>query len=337
MDASRGTLLPSQNLLSVVVPVFNEAGNIRELLSRIRNALSPLGMRYEIIIVDDGSSDGTWEAILQASEAFDEVCGYRLSRNFGHQGALLAGLSLARGNAVVSLDGDLQHPPELIPKLVAAWQAGAKIVLTKRIDAEETSAFKRTTSRWFYRTFSALAETRIEPGSSDFRLLDRRALAELLRLQYGEPFLRGAVQLIGFRPVTIEFKAQDRFTGGSKYTFKKMLRLATQGLISHSAVPLRVGIWLGVGMGVISAALISYIAIEFFAGNTVPGWTSTIGLMSILFSVLFIVIGIIGMYLDDVHKLLKQRPHFIVAEGVGARLADDDEANSFVRLRAGTN
>jgi dolichol-phosphate mannosyltransferase len=304
-------------LLSIVVPVFNEEGNIAHLAERVLPVLRNLNVPFELIIVDDGSRDNTWKAICQVSRATPELIGFRLSRNFGHQGALLAGLNKARGDAIISMDGDLQHPPEVIPQMLAEWRAGSKVVITRRRDAESTTAFKRMTSQYFYRVFSSIAETTIEPGTSDFRLLDRQALGELLRLNYGEPFLRGAVQLLGFRRTTVEFDVGERFSGKSKYTLAKMLRFARQGLISHSVVPLRIGIWLGLAMGVVSFAEIGYIIFQYSAGNTVEGWASTLGLMSLLFSVLFVVIGVIGLYLEDIHKLLKGRPHFIIADAVG--------------------
>jgi dolichol-phosphate mannosyltransferase len=212
------------------------------------------------------------------------------------------------------MDGDLQHPPEVVPKMFADWRSGSKIVLTKRITDQPGSRFKNWASNSFYKVFSSVAETKIEPGTSDFRLLDRQALKELLRLNYGEPFLRGAVHLLGFPTSTVEFAVGTRFAGESKYTLRKMLRFARHGLISHSAVPLRLGIWIGLVTGALSVLELAYVVTQFALGNTVPGWASTLGLMSFLFAVLFITVGIMGLYLEDIHKLLKARPHFIIAE-----------------------
>ena len=301
-------------VLSVVVPLFNEEGNVAAFVARTLPILRSLAVPFEVVLVDDGSRDRTWQRIVEESRAAQEVVGYRLSRNFGHQRALLAGLNRANGVAIVSMDGDLQHPPDVIPRMFADWRAGAKIVITKRMSRQPGSRFKNWASNSFYRVFSSVAETKLEPGTSDFRLLDRQALKELLRLNYGEPFLRGAVQLLGFPTTTVEFDVGTRFAGESKYTLRKMLRFARHGLISHSAVPLRLGIWIGLATGVLSIVELTYVIVEFALGNTVPGWASTLGLMSFLFAVLFVTIGIIGLYLEDIHKLLKARPHFIISE-----------------------
>jgi dolichol-phosphate mannosyltransferase len=272
---------------------------------------------FEIVLVDDGSSDGTWDKICVAVAEVKEVIGVRLSRNFGHQGALLAGLREARGEAVISMDGDLQHPPEFLPELIAQWHNGAQIVLTRRMDKETTSALKRFTSAYFYKFFSSIAETEIDPGTSDFRLMDRQALDELLSLRYGEPFLRGAVQTRGFRIAKVTYDVGERYSGVSKYTMAKMVRLAATGLISHSAMPLRIGIYLGLVTGMISLAELLYVVVQALNGETVAGWASTLGVLSLLFSVLFVILSIIGLYLADIHLLLKQKPHFIAAEVVG--------------------
>lgn len=301
-------------VLSVVIPLFNEEGNVSQLVARTVPILRSLSAPFELILVDDGSRDRTWERIVEESRAAREVVGCRLSRNFGHQRALLAGLNRAKGVAIVSMDGDLQHPPEVIPRMFADWRAGSKIVVTRRITDQPGSRFKNWASNAFYRVFSSVAETKLEPGTSDFRLLDRQALKELLRLNYGEPFLRGAVQLLGFPTSTVEFAVGARFAGESKYTLRKMLRFARHGLISHSAVPLRLGIWFGLATGVLSILELTYVLAQFALGNTVPGWASTLGLISFLFAVLFITVGIIGLYLEDIHKLLKARPHFIISE-----------------------
>ncbi len=307
----------SNPCLSIVVPVFNEEGNIAHLLTRLLPIAREMALSFEVILVDDGSSDRTWEQIEEWSRSTPEIIGYRLSRNFGHQGALLAGLHGAKGQAVISMDGDLQHPPEVIPKLVRAWNLGAKIVLTHRLDHGNSSIFKSVSSRLFYRIFSKIADTEIESGTSDFRLIDQQALKELLKLNFGRPFLRGAVQTLGFPQAIVEFDMEKRFSGESKYTLPKMFRFARHGLISHSSVPLRIGIWLGVVTGFLAILELIFVVSYFIMGVTVPGWASTLGLLSLLFSVMFIILGIIGLYLEDIHQLLKQRPHFIISNQVG--------------------
>jgi dolichol-phosphate mannosyltransferase len=307
----------SPPLISIVAPVFNEENNVEPLVSRVVAAMRPLGCPFEIILVDDGSTDASWARIVAMAEQVDEVIGCRLSRSFGHQGALLAGLHRASGQAVVSMDGDLQHPPECIPDLIEAWRSGSQIVLTKRLDTAKTSKFKRMTSACFYKLFSIVSESEIEEGTSDFRLMGRQSLDQLLRFHYGRPFLRGAVQVLGFAKTTVPYTLGDRHSGTSKYTLRKMLGLARAGLISHSAVPLRAGIYLGLITGLLGVAELTYVLIQKLLGGTVPGWASILGVLSLLFSILFLIVGIIGLYIEDIHRLLKQNPHFIVAQEVG--------------------
>ncbi len=308
--------------VSICSPLYNEEGNVAPFVSAVREVMTKLDLPYEIILVDDGSRDGTWREISQAVEAFSEVAGVRLSRNFGHQGALMAGLRQAVGEAVISMDGDLQHPPDAIPELISAWREGAKIVFTRRFDEETISRFKKLTSNYFYQVFSSVSETRIEPGSSDFRLVDRQVLDELFKLKYGEPFLRGAFNTLGFDSVEVSYVAGTRHSGESKYTLPKMLRLARQGLISHSAIPLRLGIYLGLVTGTLSMMELVYVVVQAFRGETVPGWASTLGILSLMFSILFIILGIIGLYLEDFHRLLKQKPHYIIEKVIQNTSAD---------------
>ena len=301
--------------LSVVVPAYNEEAGIAPLLERIGAVVSALTGETEIVIVDDGSRDGTWRAICQAAADDSRVRGYRLSRNFGHQHALLAGLNKAHGEAVVSLDADLQHPPETIPELIAQWEAGYEIVNTRRSEeAGISSPFKRLTSKYFYRLFSLLSEVELSEGTSDFRLMDRRALDVLTGFHDSDLFLRGAVQWLGFRTTTIPFRLAARYAGASKYDLRRMLRFATAAIVSYSSKPLRLGIWLGMVTAVLAFVELIYIVVQYAIGNTVEGWASTLGVMSLLFGILFILLGIIGVYLADIHKMLRSRPQFIIAE-----------------------
>ncbi|MFL5255392.1 MAG: glycosyltransferase family 2 protein, partial [Rhodopila sp.] len=206
-------------LISVVVPLYNEIGNVAALISRLHDVLASLPHRCEIVLVDDGSRDGTWDAIVARVAASPEpvegdaaIIGCRLSRNFGHQAALLAGLEAANGDAIITMDGDLQHPPEVIPDLVRRWLSGFDIVLTQRLDMAGTGTFKRLTSRWFYRLFSVLAEVELHEGSSDFRLIDRQVLREILRLRDTSLFLRGTVEWIGFSKTTVPYNMAERFS-----------------------------------------------------------------------------------------------------------------------------
>lgn len=303
-------------VLSVVVPLFNEEGNIPRLVDRIKNALDAVGEPYEIILVNDGSRDRTWDVITEMASANQHVKGVCLCRNFGHQNALLAGLSKASGLAVISMDGDLQHPPELIPRLFEEWKKGYRIVNTFREDSEVTGFFKRLTSKYYYKFFAAMTDIPMSAGSSDFRLLDRQVLDSLAEFRDVDLFLRGAINWIGYPAVIVPFKAEKRFSGNSKYSLKKMLKFAFGAIVSFSVKPLMLAVVIGMITSSLAFIEILYVLIQFFRGATVAGWTSTVALMSFLFGILFIILGIIGIYLSRIHQALQNRPHFIIGDCV---------------------
>jgi glycosyltransferase involved in cell wall biosynthesis len=303
--------------LSVVAPMYNEEGNIEAFVSAVEKVVVTLDVPFEIILVDDGSSDQTWAHILEQTQRFPALRGARLARNFGHQGALLAGLSEARGRAVVSLDGDLQHPPDLIPEMFARWREGYKVVNTERADAEDTSLFKRTTSRWFYSLFSKLTGVSMAKGNSDFRLLDASAVRALTEMREVDLFIRGSVSWLGFRSITLPYQAKKRFSGTSKYNLRKMLRFASGAILSFSLAPLRVGIWIGFLTSGVALLELAYILIQYFRGRTVTGWASMMAFMSLMFGILFVLLGVIGTYLGKIFELLKNRPRFLIGERSG--------------------
>ena len=301
-------------VLSVVAPMYNEEGNIAAFVAAVDKAVAPIGVPFEIILVDDGSSDGTWSQIVEQGKHYPALRGARLARNFGHQGALMAGLSEARGRAVVSLDGDLQHPPELIPVMYERWREGFKVVATERADAEDTSLFKRTTSRWFYGLFSKLTGVSMAPGNSDFRLLDAAAVKALRDMNDVDLFIRGSVTWLGFRTVTLPYRANKRFSGTIKYSLKKMLRFASGAILSFSLAPLRFGIWIGFFTSGLAVIELGYILYAYFSGKTVTGWSSMMAFMSLMFGILFVLLGVIGTYLGKIFELLKNRPRFLIGE-----------------------
>ena len=307
-------LTPQNLALSIVIPLFNEEENVDMLLKSLTGNVQYLKVSYEIILVDDGSSDKTWEKIKQFSDVDTSVKGVKLARNFGHQHALLAGLSKARGQAIISMDGDLQHPPSLIKDMLEKHKEGNLVVNTFRDDVEVASFFKRQSSSLFYKVFSFFTDVPMAPGSSDFRLLDRVVLDQLLQLKDVDLFLRGAVEWLGFPSITIPYKAGERFAGTSKYTLSKMLNFAKGSIISFSTKPLVLGIWLGVITSAFAFLYIIYILVQVLSGETVAGWASTVGITSFLFGVLFIMLGIIGTYLARIHVALQNRPRFIIEE-----------------------
>ena len=322
--------LPQGLLISVVVPAYNEAGNLSKLCAELQRVLLSLDLGWEIVLVDDGSTDGTWRDIESLHKKDSRLHGIRLSRNFGHQNALIAGLAHACGNAVISMDADLQHPPDVIPLLVAEWRKGNKIVKTVRRDSENLSAFKRWTSRLYYRVFSFLSGVELQSGMADFRLIDRQVLNELLEFREEGLFLRGLIQWVGYPSTNVVFDCGTRYSGTTKYTLRKMLRFAWNGITSFSVVPLRIAILIGVGSSAAAFVGVLYAILEkLFGGHTVPGWASTLAITSFLFGVLFLFLAILGEYVGRILVEVRGRPRFMVSEQVGVRTvaADNSGAN----------
>jgi dolichol-phosphate mannosyltransferase len=306
---------PSAPEFSVVLPAHNEAANIGPMVAALKQVLAPLG-RAEIVFVDDGSSDNTL-AVLRAASAADPMVRFvSFTRNFGHQAALRAGLRYARGRAVVVMDADFEHPPELIPELVAQWRAGAKIVATQRSDDEAAvSATKRLTSRLYYRLLDAIGDVRIPVGSADYMLIDRAVVDTVNGLEDQDMFLRGLVRWLGFPMATVPFRRGARREGDSKYTLRRMVELAITGIASHSVRPLRFAIWLALGFAALGCVFVVYSIVSFlFVQHTVAGWTSTIAVIAILGAAQLLVLGIIGEYVGRILRETRRRPSYIVSE-----------------------
>ncbi|HJR71411.1 MAG TPA: glycosyltransferase family 2 protein, partial [Gammaproteobacteria bacterium] len=234
-------------MISIVIPAHNEEHNLEVLYVNVREVMDAAANSsdWELVVVDDGSTDGTWSAIERLSANDVRVRGLRLSRNFGHQPALMAGLAAARGRAVIMMDADLQHPPALLPQLVRKWREGFQIVHAVRRDPPNLSWGKRTFSRLYYRLFAFLSGVAIEPGSADFRLLDRQVVDEILKFEEEGLFLRGLVHWVGYATTSVPFECGERHAGKSKYSLRKMLTLGWHGVSSFSLVPLRIGIAIG--------------------------------------------------------------------------------------------
>jgi dolichol-phosphate mannosyltransferase len=221
---------------------------------------------------------------------------------------------------VVSLDGDLQHPPEVIGELLHKWREGFQVVNTRRLDSASTSFFKRVTSRFFYWLFSKLSGVGMEAGSSDFRLLDRRALDALCRMSDADLFIRGLVNWLGFRSTTVTYQAADRRSGTTKFTLRRMLEFSGGALLSFSVLPLRLGIWIGFLTSLLAIAEICYIVFQYFQGRTVTGWASVMTVLSFMFGVLFILVGILGTYLGKIYEVLKSRPRYVIGDTTGTEI-----------------
>ncbi|HWV54952.1 glycosyltransferase family 2 protein [Pseudorhodoplanes sp.] len=311
--------------ISVVLPAHNEAGNIARMAATLEGVLKPLG-RYEIVFVDDGSSDGTLAAIRAAATANPQVRYISFTRNFGHQEALRAGLRHARGRAVIVMDADFEHPPELIPELVAAWRDGTKVVATRREDGEaDLPALKSVTSRLYYRLLDSIGDVRIEPGSSDYMLLDRSVVDTVNGFADQDVFLRGAVRWFGFPTTTITFSRGARTYGESKYTLRRMIDLAVTGIAAHSVRPLRLAIWLSLAFAAVGLLLVIYSVVSYFlVRQTVIGWTSIMATIALLGAAQLLVLGIIGEYVGRTLRETRGRPTYIIGETEADQKPDRD-------------
>jgi glycosyltransferase involved in cell wall biosynthesis len=309
MTTAMATPVPD---VSVVIATFNEATNIAPMCAALKEVLAPFG-RHEVIFVEDGSTDGTLDAIRAAAR--DPVVRYvSLTRNFGHQTCLRAGLRHARGRAVVVMDADFEHPPELLPELIAQWRNGFKVVTTRRLDAE-TSWFKRASSNLYYRILNALGDVHIEPGSADYLLIDRVAVDAINGLEDHELFLRGAVRWFGYPLTTVPYRRGTRTHGVTKYSLRRLIELGVSGIAAHSIRPLRFAIWLSLGFAAVGALLILYSIVSFFfVERTVVGWSSLMAALAILGAVQLLVLGIIGEYVGRILRETRKRPHYVIAE-----------------------
>lgn len=301
--------------LSIVVPLFNEQETVAHFAREVTKVSKLLPKDTELILVNDGSSDKTAEEISSVDWPFPTSV-ISFSRNFGHQSALLAGMSKAKGKAVVTLDSDLQHPPKLIPKLFALYKKGFDVVLTQRIDNPKAVPFlKRFTSTLFYHLINSVSETHIPVSTSDFRLLSRRSLDVLLSMPENRKFLRGMVHWIGFETVIVPFEVEKRVAGESKYSVSKMMQLAFMGVTSFSVMPLYFSGVFSVGLFLLAFAYTVYVFyIKFTSNQAVSGWASMLIVLLILGGFLSLFLGLIGFYLAAIYMEVKNRPAYIINE-----------------------
>lgn len=310
-------------LLSVVAPMLDEEGTARAFYERVRSALD--GLPWELVVVDDGSSDGTRGILAELARADERVKVLTLSRNFGHQTAITAGLDHAAGDVVVMIDADLQDPPELIPTMIEHWRAGSDVVYAMRTDRTGESRFKLATARWFYSLMAKVSDVPLAQNSGDFRLLDRRALDALVAMRERNRYLRGMTSWVGFTQTALPYSRAARYAGATKYPLRKMIRFALDAIASFSHAPLQIATVAGfVFAGLAFLAIPVAIVFRIF-GAFVPGVTTTVVAVLLLGGIQLMAIGMIGEYVGRIYDEVKRRPLYVVRDRANVAAPTEDE------------
>ncbi len=306
---------PHRPAVDLVVPVFNEQEAVPAFHRQLRQAIDPLPYDFSILYVDDGSTDATRGCLAEIAAADRRVAVVELSRNFGHQAALTAGLDRCDGDYVITLDGDCQHPPELIPEMLRLAESGYEVVLTQRREENGLSPIKRRTSAIFYKLLNRIGDTHVLPGSADFRLLARPVVLSLRGMREYHRFLRGMVAWVGFRAIILPYAQPERVGGTSKYTLRKMLRLSADAVFSFSLVPLYIGISIGAIFLLLALAEMAYVLSFWVTGqqaSLAPGWSSLMFVLLVVGGSLMITVGLIGLYIGYIFQEVKRRPIYVV-------------------------
>jgi dolichol-phosphate mannosyltransferase len=303
--------------ISVVTPCYNEELVLPEFLARMGTVLDGMGGRAEIVAVDDGSTDDTWQVLRDAARRDKRIIAVRLMRNHGHQMALTAGLSICRGGRVLIMDSDLQDPPELLPDMMKLMDEGADVVYGQRRQREGETLFKRVTASAFYRLIGRLTDVEIPSDTGDFRLMSRRVLELLLAMPERHRFIRGMVAWIGGRQVPLLYDRKARAAGETKYPLGKMVRFAVDAITAFSVVPLMASMTIGWIMAAMGFGFFVYSIVGWLLGYNLPGWTSLMAAIGLLGGMQFLMLGIIGAYLGRLYDQSKGRPLFMVREIVG--------------------
>ena len=300
------------SVLSVIIPSFNEEENIRRTAETVARILTENGVDYELIFVDDGSSDATYARVTDAARQDSRVVGLSFSRNFGKEACIFAGLERARGDCCAVMDCDLQHPPETLVEMYRLWEQGYQVIEGVKKQRGSESLLYKLSARTFYRLISRATRFDME-RSSDFKLLDRQAVDVLLSLQERQTFFRALSYWVGFRTAQVEYDVAERKYGQSKWSLRKLVRYALDNVTSFTAAPLHLITLLGVLLLVFSAVLLVYSLVQYFTGQTVAGLTTLITLLLIIGGTIMISLGIIGFYLAKIYDEIKGRPRYIVA------------------------
>ncbi len=308
--------MPGEHLdISIVAPVYNEEATLPLFYRRLKQVLAETGLRYEIIFVDDGSSDGSAAIIRRLAQEEPGVRFLLLSRNFGHQPAVMAGLDHCRGACAVIIDSDLQDPPEVIPELYRRYRQGFEVVNTRRVRRRGENLFKRATARLFYTLLAKITDFDIPLDAGDFKLIDRTIIDHLRRMPERHKYLRGQIAWLGFRQTTLAYERQPRHAGSSGYPLRKMIRLAWDGITAFSDFPLKVATWSGFAVSLLAFAIILYaLYSKFILHETITGWTSLIVSSMFIGGIQLMGIGIIGEYIGRINSDVRQRPVYIVGE-----------------------
>jgi glycosyltransferase involved in cell wall biosynthesis len=322
--------MSSVKLVSVVVPVYNEAQGIAQFHGRASSAMRNVpGVDYELVYVDDGSADGSYNILRDLSKGDNHVRVIKLSRNFGHQIAITAGLDHAHGDAVVFIDADLQDPPELIAELVRKWNDGYDVVYARRSRRKGETRMKLATAALFYRLLRSLTSIDIPPDVGDFRLISRRVADQLRQMREKDRFVRGLVSWVGFPQASVMFERDERFAGETKYPYSKMIKFALDGITSFSSAPLRLATWLGYFASALAFLYLASVFVQVALGITVQGWATMMVAMLFMGGVQLICIGILGQYIGRIFSEVKPRPVYIVEEdvrGLPAETAQQEHA-----------
>ena len=304
--------------ISIVIPVFNEEPVIERTYQRLSAVMEDMPYQYELLFVDDGSTDASLRILDGIADRDETVHLISFSRNFGHQAAVMAGIEYAGGDAVVLIDADLQDPPEVIPRMVEKWREGYDVVYGKRSKRKGEGVFKKITAYLFYRFLRGMTETDIPKDTGDFRLMDRRVCEWMRCLREKRPFVRGLVRWVGFRQASVEYVRDERAAGQTKYPFKKMMGLATDGIFSFSYKPLKLAGYVGFALSLISFVYILVVLYQrLFTQQVQPGWASLMAIILFFNGIILIMLGILGEYLGRIYEEVKDRPLYIVARSRG--------------------
>ena len=301
--------------IDLVIPVYNEAGVVEQTHATLRGVIDCLPYKFTIYYVDDGSEDNTVESLNALADQDERIVVLEFSRNFGHQAALTAGLDASHGDFVISLDGDGQHPPEMIPQMIDLFRNGYDIVQAQRIEEGQRSSFKQFTSSGFYALINNISGTHMEPGAADFRGLSRQVVEALKSMPEYHRFLRGMISWMGYRSVILPYHETRRVAGRSKYSFGKMFRLAMDAIFSFSLVPLYLGMTAGGILLCLAAGQIIYVLSFWLTGRSselVPGWSSLMSVMLVIGGMIMILLGFIGVYVGYIFQEVKRRPVYLL-------------------------